>query len=250
MLFCLTPVSALAQARDPHAVQPERPSVATHAGTVAPGWIELEMGATFASDSDPEHGAGVPIAAKIGLTPRFQVTLGGAFVAPTDGEAGMGDLNLALKWRFVESAALGRLAIMPNIKLPTGSQENGTGVDTTDGGLLLILSRSIGPVSMDLNAGYTRRSGDGTVAARDATLWAISFGGPVTARIGWGAELSGTLRTSGPSGEPAGYTLLVGPTFSAASWLSFDTGFSVQLNEDHPYRIYFGGVWNMGRIWP
>src|ERR1700688_2765409 len=28
-------------ARDPHSVQPERPTVATHAGTVAPGWVEL-----------------------------------------------------------------------------------------------------------------------------------------------------------------------------------------------------------------
>src|SRR5207248_820985 len=37
----------LAQARDPHEVQPERPTVATHAGTVAPGWIELEWGSEW-----------------------------------------------------------------------------------------------------------------------------------------------------------------------------------------------------------
>jgi hypothetical protein len=248
-LLFLLPLPALAQTRDPHAVQPERPSVATHAGTVAPGWLELEIGTTFARGGDDARGTGVPIVAKIGLAPRFQLAIGGAFVAPADGEAGVGDLNVAFKWRFAESAALGRLAFMPNLKLPTGSQEGGTGVDTTDGGLLLILSRSLGPVSLDLNAGYTRRSGDGTIAARDATLWAISFGGPATERIGWGAELSGTLRTTGPNVEPAACTLLAGPTFSIASWLSADAGFSVQLNQDHPYRIYFGGVWNIGKIW-
>ena len=31
-------------ADDPRAVQPERPSVATHAGTVAPGYVEIESG--------------------------------------------------------------------------------------------------------------------------------------------------------------------------------------------------------------
>lgn len=244
----ILPISALAQTRDPHTVQPERPSVATHAGTVAPGWIELEMGTTFARGGDDARGTGVPMVAKIGLAPRFQLAIGGAFVAPADGEAGVGDLNVAVKWRFAESAALGRLAFMPNVKLPTGSQEDGTGVDTTDGGLLLIWSRSLGAVSLDLNFGYTRRSGDGTIAARDATLWAASFGGPAVGRIGWGAELSGTLRTTGPSAEPAGCTLLAGPTFSIASWLSFDAGFSVQLNQDHPYRIYFGGVWNVAKL--
>ena len=29
------------EARDPRAVQPERPTVATHAGTVAPGRLEI-----------------------------------------------------------------------------------------------------------------------------------------------------------------------------------------------------------------
>jgi glucose-1-phosphate thymidylyltransferase len=37
-------------APDPRAVQPERPTVATHAGTVAPGWVELETGVEFDHD--------------------------------------------------------------------------------------------------------------------------------------------------------------------------------------------------------
>ena len=248
-LLYVAPISARGQALDPHTVQPERPSVATHAGTVAPGWLELEMGGSVLRGSDESRGAAVPIAAKIGLASRAQLTIGAAIAKSDGSEAGMGDLNLAVKWRFAETAALGRLAIMPNLKLPTGSQDRGTGVDTTDGSLTLISSRSIGPVSLDLNAAYTRRSGDGTVAARNATIWAISFGGPVAGPVGWGAELSGTLRTTGPSSEPATYVLLVGPTFSIARWLTADTGFSVQLNQDNPWQFYFGGVWNIARLW-
>ncbi len=46
VLARLAPAAASAQApaRDPHAVQPERPTVATHAYTVAPGWVEIEAG--------------------------------------------------------------------------------------------------------------------------------------------------------------------------------------------------------------
>ena len=36
-----------AQARDPREVQPERPTVATHAGSVAPGFLEVEWGAEY-----------------------------------------------------------------------------------------------------------------------------------------------------------------------------------------------------------
>ena len=44
--------------------------------------------------------------------------------------------------------------------------------------LLLIASKSLVPAQMDLNACYTRRSGDGSVVPTDATVWTASFGGP------------------------------------------------------------------------
>jgi len=137
----------------------------------------------------------------------------------------------------------------------TGAKERPTPVVTTATGSATFELLSDSTIrqtdrSLDLNAAYTRRSGNGTIAARNATIWAISFAGPAIGPIGWGAELSGTLRTTGPSGEPATYVLLAGPTFSITSWLALDAGFSVQLNEDHPYQINFGGVWNVGKIWP
>jgi hypothetical protein len=45
MMFAPTRVSGQSAATDPHAAQPERPTVATHAYTVAPGYLEVEVGA-------------------------------------------------------------------------------------------------------------------------------------------------------------------------------------------------------------
>jgi hypothetical protein len=63
---------------DAHAVQPERPTVATHAGTVAPGRVELEAGV----ERDHLRGANVfltPTVLKVGIVPRVQLELLGSF---------------------------------------------------------------------------------------------------------------------------------------------------------------------------
>jgi hypothetical protein len=119
---------------DPHAVQPERPTVATHAGTVAPGWIEVEAGAEFDRFVDRTHGASVPIVTKIGVASNVQLSIFGSGIRPP-GEHGLGfgDLGVDVKWRlFDKPAPLGRFAIQPGVKLPTGSSDAGTGTGTTD----------------------------------------------------------------------------------------------------------------------
>ena len=77
--------AALAQEPDPHAVQPERPTVATHAGTVSPGWVELEYGVEWDRYDDDSRGAIVPIVAKIGLTPHTQLNVVQSPVRPPGG---------------------------------------------------------------------------------------------------------------------------------------------------------------------
>src|SRR5437868_4747566 len=74
----VSPSSATADtSRDPHTVQPERPTVATHAGTVASGWIELETG--IERDRLDPHATllSTPTVFKIGLAPRVQLSLYG-----------------------------------------------------------------------------------------------------------------------------------------------------------------------------
>jgi hypothetical protein len=242
------PTVAADSSKDPHAAQPERPTVATHAGTVAPGWLEIETGAER-DQIDPNSTAlSTPTVFKIGLAPRVQLSLYGTVVRPPGGSAGLGDAAVGVKWRLVDDApVLGDFAVLPAIKFPTGSAETGT--TTTDASLLLISSHQFGDVAMDLNVGYTHRSGNGSSAPTSATLWTASFGGPFTGPLGWVAECYGLPATSGPSGAPSIVALLAGPTLTVRSWLVLDAGVIIPLTGPQPHALYAGVTYNVGRIW-
>jgi hypothetical protein len=194
-------------------------------------------------------GGVIPVVAKLGLSSHVQLSVSGSGAFPPEsGTIGLGDLTFGLKWRIVDSApAIGSVAILPSAKVPSGSPVIGTG--TTDTGVLLISSRAFGPVSLDLNAGYTERSGNGSGAPRRATVWAASFGGPAGGPIGWVAELYGYPRTTGPAGQAAIVATLFGPTISVRPWLTLDAGAIVPLTGPQPHAAYVGGVWNVGRAW-
>jgi hypothetical protein len=116
-------------------------------------------------------------------------------------------------------------------------------------GLLLISSHDVGPLAVDLNAGYTRRSGDGLTAPRNATVWTASFGGPAIGRVGWVAEIYGFPRTSGPARQDSIVALLFGPTFIVRPWFALDGGVIAPVTGPQPRAIYVGGAWNIGRMW-
>ena len=245
------PLRSAAQAADPHAVQPERPTVATHAGTVAPGWLEIETGFEYDRFSDRSHSAGAPTFLKLGVARRLQLGIGLPLVLPHGTGLGPGDVSVALKWRLLERAGpLGDFAVLSSLKLPTGSESAGRGTGTTDLSVLLISSHAFGPVAMDLNAGLTRRSGDGSDAPRTATVWTASFGGPMRGRLGWVAEAFGYPRTTGPAGSADIVALLGGPTWKARSWLVLDAGVIVPVTGPQPKALYAGLTWNAGRYWP
>lgn len=236
---------------DPRAVQPERPTVATHAGTVAPGYVEVEAGV----ESDRLHDAHTfltPTVLKIGLAQRLQLELIGSFVhlsGSIPDYSGAGDLGAAVKWRILEHApVVGNFALQPSIKFPTGSAVHGTGTGTTDVGLLLISSHSIGRLSLDLNYGYVRRSGDGSQAPRDATVWTASGGVPIAGALGWVGEFFGFPRTSGPAGESGTAAFLTGPTLQLRRELVVDAGVILPLAGPQPHAFYAGLTWNLGRL--
>ena len=236
---------------DPHKAQPERPSVATHAGTVAPGWIELEAGGEVDRYSDRTNAGSVPIVAKIGLVPRVQLNLFGSIVWPAGASTtGAGDLAAGVKWRLADGVPiLRRLAVLPIVKVPSGSSADGTGTGTTDVSLILISSRDLGPVTLDLNAGYTHRHGAKHVAPDNATVWTASFAGPAAGPVGWGVEVYGYPRTTGPAGADSIVALLLGPSVTIRPWLVLDAGAIAPLTGPQPRAVYFGATWNAGRMW-
>lgn len=252
----MTALVALAQSlaaqeveRNPHDVQPERPTVATHAGTVATGWLEIETGAER-DQVQPSYTLSTPTVLKLGIAGNAQLSIFGTSMRPAGSSYGIGDVGAGIKWRLLDDAPIvGDFAILPSIKLPTGSAANGTGTGTTDGSLLLISSHDFGEISMDINAGYTRRSGDGSQAPKNATLWTVSFGGPFARTVGWVAECYGYPATSGPAGQSSIVAFLGGPTLLPRPWLELDAGVIVPITGPQPRAVYAGLVYNVGRVW-
>lgn len=250
------PDRALAQAAaapDPHAAQPERPTVATHAYTVAPGWAELEAGVQRQQEGALADRIAVPFLVKIGLGSQLQLDIAPAWDRAAEGgrvQSGITDMLVGVKWRVADTAPmLGAFAIQTTVSLPTGNAEAGLGTGSAALNLLAISSHRIGPVSVDANVGYTRLGGDGTIAPNDNTLWTISAGFPVAGRLAWAAEVFGYPGTSGPSGRPPIVGFLTGPTFMVRSNLVLDAGAIFDIAGFGGTALYAGATWNIGRIW-
>ncbi len=237
---------------DPRAAQPERPTVATHAHTVAPGYLEVETGFQRYCPDAVTTRLDTPSLAKIGLTSHLQLDVFfSASVLARDRARvwGSGDTSAGVKWRvFDDAPVVNAFAVESVIKLPTGSVEEGTGTGTTDLSLLLISSHDLGPVSMDLNVGVTWRNGSGSDAPEHSTMWAASFGVPLIGPVGWQAEVSGYPGTPGPAGSRPVIEILMGPTLALRPPLVLDCGIIRAVAGEQPPTVYAGLTYNVGRL--
>jgi hypothetical protein len=248
-ILLASPAVAQQATPDPRAVQPERPTVATHAYTVAPGYLEIEAGAQGDRLTRGSRAYQAPIVSKLGLGSHVQLNVTTPFAFASAGQrASAGDMALGLKWRLLDdSRLLGAFALLPSVKFATGSPARGSGTGTTDVGITAISSHRIGVVAMDLNATYTRIGAGATVPASDDALWTASFGFPVHRQWGGVAELFGAPTIDG-SARRSTVALLVGPTFLVQPALNVDAGVITPLRGDVPNAIYAGVVWNLGRL--
>lgn len=232
----------------PRSVQPERPSVATHAGTVATGYLELETGLEHDSYPDATRGVQLGSVFKLGLAKHVQLALTLPGAAVTGIPFGVGDVSLGLKWRVSEDQPLLQdIAILPSIKFNSGG-DRGTG--TTDVSLLLINSRTFGPIGVDVNVGATWRSGDGTQVPQTATLWTVAAGIPISGALGWALETYGLPGTSGPAGSAPIVAVLTGPTWVVRPELALDAGVIIPVTGAQPRALYVGLVASLGRLVP
>ncbi len=235
--------------RDPNEAQPERPTVSTHAGTVATGYFEIETGIEFDQRADRGHNTLATLNAKFGIGARQQFFLVGSNLKASGVAGGLGDLTAGLKWRVAEDNEwLGDFAIQPSVKFATGSVAKGTGTGTTDASLLFVSSRDIGPVHLDLNAGYTLRTGGGAAAPPNSTIWTASFSGMFGEKAGWCAELFGFPGTGGANGSPTTVGFLAGPTFAVRKNVVLDLGGIVPVSGPQPRAAYLGVTWNLGKL--
>lgn len=232
---------------DPRLVQPERPTVATHAHTVAPGFFELESGIEGDRIDKGTRTWFAPTVLKVGITSHTQLNISTAeFFRGSGQSSGVGDVSVGLKWRLLDdNPVLGDFALLPAIKFANGSPSDGTGSGTRDLGMTVIASYDIHGVSMDLNAMYTRVGSTATTSATDAALWTASFGFPVAGQLSWAAELFGYPTVDG-SGSPSRVAFLTGPTFLVSPAFNLDVGIITPLRGELANALYAGLVWNLG----
>jgi len=248
-LAIAVPLLAQEPATDPRAVQPERPTVATHAHTVAPGYVELETGFQGNRVDAESRAYSVPTVMKIGLASHVQLNVSTpAFLSGAGQTSGVGDVSVGVKWRLLDDhPVLGDFALLPAIKFPSGSPSAGTGTGSFDVGVTAIASYDIRGVSMDLNVAYTRVGAVGGSSASGAALWTASFGVPVVGRLSWAAEVFGVPTIDG-SGTPSSAALLTGPTYLVSTAFNLDAGIIAPVRGDLPNAIYAGLVWNLGSL--
>jgi hypothetical protein len=225
-------------AQSPRAANPERPTVATHAYTVAPGYAELEQGArAFGVDRFGEATAW-EFNLKLGITDGVQFGFFGAGYLRTAGGTGLGDVGWSVKVGR-ELSARSAVAVVPAVTVPTGNEGRGLGAGR-------ILGSLVGVYSADLPAGLHFDFNAGPVAiGAGRPQWFTSVGLARGGAVGVAFELFDF--TAGAAG-PQQRGLLGAALVTVAEWAVVDVGAVLGLTGESPDQLFLGVTTNVGRI--
>jgi hypothetical protein len=229
-----------------------RHRISRHATKTADGLVEIESDIERDEYPDGSRGAQVTTTGRLRLADGLQLNLIVPVLSTEDSSAmGLGDVAAGVNVQLLDDVpVLGDVFALPTVKLPTGSLELATGTGTTDAGILMVSSNQIGPVNLDLSAGYTRRNGDGMNAPIHSTSWSAALDGPLRGPLGWSMEWSGLPATSGPAGAAGSAALTIGPTLSVHDWLVIDAAVMVPLAGAQPKAIFVSAVYKSPKIKP
>ncbi len=232
-------VLLVAQA-SPHAANPERPTVATHAYTVAPGFAELEQGVRAFGASGLGQGTAWDFNLKIGLLRDVQLGLFGAGYVRTGAGAGVGDMGVSLKVRQAASPRA-TIAFVPALTLPTGDAGRGLGAGQALGSVVWVLSAEL-PAGLHFD-GNSGPVGLGAGAPQWFTSIGLAHGG--VGPVGVAVELFDF--TNGGAGR-AQRGFLGALMATVAEWVVVDAGGVRGLVAGTPDQMFVGLTTNLGRI--
>ena len=239
VLLLLLSLAEARAAQSPRAANPERPTVATHAYAVAPGYGELEQGIAIRGLRSLAEATSWDLNLKLGLARGWQLGVSGTAYGRTDSGTGVGDLGVALKGR-TDLTATTAVAVVPSVTLPTGAHGTGLSAGRTLGALVGVVSVNITPAwHVDLNLGPT---GIGA----EKTQWFGSTG--VTWSRGAAAlttELFGF--TAGGSG-PRQRGVLVAVLTTLGESVVADAGGVWGATSGTPDQLFVGLTTNLGRL--
>jgi hypothetical protein len=231
LLLTARPADRLS-AQSPRAANPERPTVATHAYAVAPGYWELEQGVRAYGMASFSEGRAWDFNLKVGLRGHVQLGLFGTGLGWTGGVTGVGDLGFALK----AQTGLGRggaVAVVPGVTLPTGNESLGLGAGRVLGSLVAVWSQDLTEdFHTDINVGPV-----GIGAGRPQLFGSLGASG---ARGRWSVAGELFRFTAGAAG-PAQEGVL-------GAWFVLDAGGVWGRTPATPDQLFVGATTNLGRI--
>jgi hypothetical protein len=230
-----------AAAQSPREANPERPTFATHAYAVAPGYAELEQGVSARGIHSLRDATSWDVNLKFGLSGWGQLALFGPIYLRGSGGGGVGDLGAALKVRGDVSRHTA-LALVSSITAPTGDVVRGLGAGRSLGSLIGVVSADLpGGIHVDINAGP---QGIGAGAPQWFTSLSGAYG-----RGSVGITLEAFNFTAGAAGpQLAGF--LGAFTFRLAPWAVADAGGVIHAARDSPNQAFVGITTNLGRVVP
>lgn len=240
-------------AQDPEAftVNPNRPTFATPARTTQEGVLELEAGLQRSLFRDGSRSDFEPFLLKLGQHPRFEWRLGWngylTQTAPDGSHAqGFSDPSLGFQWHPLDQDALGFDGALGCFhKFATADASRGLGTGRADDTLVLLASKDLGPIHVDVNLlrGWIGQPEGGRAGQTSATL---SASWQVAGPWGMGAE----LYTVGPTPAAArDSAFLAYASWQPVSRVVFDAGFDHGLSSGAPrWNLFCGVTCGLGRL--
>jgi hypothetical protein len=222
---------------------PSRPYWDSGAATTPCGNIETDFGIVLQRMGGGVRQRLVVSSVRYGLAPRLDLRWGATnHIAQSGGETdpveGVGDVSVSATYRFHEQGRWSpAMAFSYGVNLPAGNPKKGFGSGFPDHQFLLIASRDVGMVHVDLNAVGT------LMGEEDGHDGAVQFGlaltRPVTRRLAWILESYG-----GPqAGTEDRYgAALIGGSYVLRPWLVVDGAYTRTYTAGSPRQQYLFGV--------
>lgn len=235
----------------------DRPDQTESAVTVAPGYVQFELGATFSHDGEGDldtfEAPGTLV--RIGLVERLELRIGWAGHISQDigseglfDDSGVGDAELGVKVRLRdERGSAPEMALLVSGSVPVG--EAGFTSDRVDPSFRLSLAHTLSDrVGLGYNLGMAWASEPGPggdVSTLSSYIYTVALGIGLSDNLGAFVELFGEIPGSAP-GDPAhsfdgGFTFLLRPHVQ----LDVAAGFGLTDEADD----WFAGV-GLSVRWP
>ena len=234
-----TASGAGANAQSPRDANPERPTFATHAYAVAPGYAELEQGLAARGTGSLGEETSWDVNLKLGIERHVQAAIFGPLFQRNPRGHGVGDFGVALKLRS-DLSARSAAAIVASVTAPTGSTARGLGTGRALGGLVGVFSADLpAQIHVDANAG-PEGIGAGNPQWFASVCASRAFGA-------WGLAAEAFRFSAGGTG-PRQAGVLAAVTLRPARWVVLDAGGVAPATPGTARQLFLGLTSNLGRV--